>query len=401
LVPNAWTSPPERRNKDFERLGVVVAAMGLARVFAAMTLGRVPRSVRAAGEPGQGVQHVGGRSGRLGRGQAQPPRGWLTPVTWCPSARHRDAARTPWPLKVQVGAVCVLDRAEGFSMSPPTAPSRSTDIPGRALAGLGSAAVALAVSFVVAPGMLASRSGDGFADERILVESLREGFIGYWRSGDRDFSSNLQKVVDYWSRYHVVKAVIAAILLFVLSALGLLIWKAFLRAGGLGAGRRAALAVTGALVTMLALLSLVTVMANVQGAIAPFSSLLPMLEVNATGGELGDTLDQVRQRLADSTGTGERTPPALEVMISDFSRYHEALAVVAVFVAVGFIGMSFMLWRRFAKTAASERRTRRVYGSFGLLTTMLSLAVMVLVVANVTTAAEPQPALLAFFNGGW
>jgi hypothetical protein len=152
---------------------------------------------------------------------------------------------------------------------------------------------------------------------------------------------------------------------------------------------------------MLALLSLVTVMANVQGMFAPFSSLLPMLAVNATGGELGDTLDQVRHGLADSAATGERTPPAIEVMISDFGRYHEALAVVAGFVAVAFIGTSYVLWRRFAETAASDRRTRRVYGSFGLLSTMLSLAVMVLVVANATTAAKPAPALLAFFNGGW
>jgi hypothetical protein len=119
-------------------------------------------------------------------------------------------------------------------MSPPAAPSRSTDIPGRALARLGSVAVGLAILFVVAPSALASRSGDGFADKSTLVESLREGFIGYWRTGDRDFGSDLQKVVDYWFRYHVVKAVIAALLLLVLTALGLLIWKAFLRADGLG-----------------------------------------------------------------------------------------------------------------------------------------------------------------------
>ncbi|WP_214105059.1 hypothetical protein [Acrocarpospora catenulata] len=202
-------------------------------------------------------------------------------------------------------------------------------------------AVALAAAFVVAPRTLAaSRLDGGFADERDIIEALRAAFVEYWNSGDRDFSHGLERVVDYWFRYHAAKAVIAAILLIVLVALGVLLWKAFLRAGGLGTGRRAALASARVLVTMLALFSLVMVMANVQGTVAPFASLLPMLVIGATDGELADTLDQIRQRLADSLSAGDRTPPALEVMISDFSRYHVAMAVVAATVAVVLIGTS-------------------------------------------------------------
>lgn len=262
-------------------------------------------------------------------------------------------------------------------------------------------AVALAAAFVVAPRTLAASRSGGFVDERSLVEALREAFVEYWSSGDRDFSPGLERVVDYWVRYHVAKAVIAAILLMVLVALGVLLWKAFLRAGGLGAGRRAALASAGILVTMLALFSLVMVMANVQGVVAPFASLLPMLAIGATDGELADTLDQVRQRLADSLSAGDRTPPALEVMISDFSRYHVALAVVAAIVTVALIGMSVGLWKRLARTGSSDRRTRRVLGSFGVLSALLSLLVIVVVVANTTNAADPAPGLLAFFEGGW
>jgi hypothetical protein len=211
----------------------------------------------------------------------------------------------------------------------------------------------------------------------------------------------MEKVVGYWFRYHVVKAVIAALLLIVLAALGVMLWRAFLRAGGIGAGRRAALVFAGTLVTVLALLSLVIVMANVQGAVAPFASLLPMLALSATGGELGDTLDQVRQQLSDSVRAGGRTPPALDVMVSDFSRYHVAVAVIGAFVAVVLLGLSLLLWKLFARTASSDRRTKRVLGSFGVLSVLLSLAVIVLVVANVTVAAQPAPALLAFFEGGW
>jgi hypothetical protein len=84
----------------------------------------------------------------------------------------------------------------------------------------------------------------------------------------------LQTVVGVLVPLPPAKAVIAAILLIVL---GVLLWKAFLSAAGLGAGKRSALASAGVLVMMPALFSLVVVMANVQGAAAPFASLLPML----------------------------------------------------------------------------------------------------------------------------
>ncbi|HET6856069.1 MAG TPA: hypothetical protein VFH94_03105 [Streptomyces sp.] len=271
----------------------------------------------------------------------------------------------------------------------------------RALAGLVALAVALAAAFVIAPRTLAATGSVGFADRRSLVDALREAFVGYWSVGDGDFPPGLDRVVDYWFRYHVVKASIAAVLLVVLVALGILLWKAFLRAGGLGAGRRTALASGGVLVTMLALFSLATVMANVQGAAAPFASLLPMLTAGATDAELADTLGQVRQRLADSPQAGGQTPPALAAMVSDFSRYHLAMAVIAAIVAALLIGMSVVLWKRFARRGSPDRRTRRVLTSFVALSALLSLAVIFVGAVNTATAADPAPALLAFFEGGW
>jgi hypothetical protein len=152
---------------------------------------------------------------------------------------------------------------------------------------------------------------------------------------------------------------------------------------------------------MLALSSLAIVMANVQGAAAPFASLLPMLADGPTDGELTDTLEQARQRLADSLNSGGPTSPALDVMISDFVRYHVAMAVIATIVAVVLIATSVALWKRFARTGSSDRPTRRVLASFAALSATLSLVLIVVAVANTTTAADPAPALLAFFDGGW
>lgn len=282
-------------------------------------------------------------------------------------------------------------------MRSPTVPARGAAFSGSALS---AGAAVLAAAFIFAPPVLVtSASGDRFADERHLIEAFRDAFAGQWRSGRPDFSAHLGSVVDYWFRYHLAKAVIAALLAIALVALAVLVWKAFLRAGHLRATKRVGLAAAGASVTALALVALAAVMANVQGAVAPFASLLPMLTGDTTDAGLSDTLEQVRQRLAETPGT--TVPPTLQAMISDFARFHAAMAVVAAIVAVVLVGAGVVFWTRFARTRPSDRRTKRVLGSYGVLLVLIAMAFGVVAVANTTTAANPKPALAAFFDGGW
>ncbi|GID95796.1 hypothetical protein ACFQFC_02270 [Amorphoplanes digitatis] len=249
----------------------------------------------------------------------------------------------------------------------------------------------LVAAFVVGPRLLAALGpGGGFDSERELSAALGAEFPGYWRSGGRDLPPGLDRAVDYWFRYHVAKAVFAALLLIVLVALGVLLWRAFRRGG-----RGPLLAPAGVVVVALGLFATVALMANIQGAAAPFASALPMV---ASGGDPAGALDQVRRELdAAATGGGRFSPP-LAVMIGDFARFHVVLAVVAAVVAAVLIGVSAVLWRRFA---AADRRTGRVLGSFGVLSALSSLVLVVVAAANASTAADPAPALLAFFNGGW
>lgn len=279
--------------------------------------------------------------------------------------------------------------------------SRSAGVRGLGPAVLVVAAAVLAVAFVVAPRILAGVGpGADFAGRRDLRDALRESFTAYRSSGDRDVSPGLERVVDFWFGYHLAKGAIAALLLGVLVALGIVVWKAFVQADGLGTGRRAALASAGVVVSGLAVFSLAAVMANVQGMIAPSSSLLPMLMSGEADPRLTGTLDQVRRQLADSPGADGHSAP-LDLLIDDFSRYHAAMAVIAAVVAAVLIGVSVALWKRFAGAGTSGGRARRVLGSFGALTVLLSLALIVVAVANAFTAADSTPALRAFFDGGW
>jgi hypothetical protein len=86
-----------------------------------------------------------------------------------------------------------------------TASSRSVSVPGRALATLVVLGAALAAAFVVAPPRLvASGPYSDLAARGDLVVAFDTAMVGYWRSGDRDYPVALQRLVDYWVRFHLV-----------------------------------------------------------------------------------------------------------------------------------------------------------------------------------------------------
>ena len=288
-------------------------------------------------------------------------------------------------------------RARGF----PAAPKGPAVAPGRLLVLLTGLAAALGAAFVFAPQRLvaASTPGGGFADQRGLIAYLRDAFVGYWGTGSRAFAPPMQRVVDYWFRYHVAKAVIAALLLGVLVTLAVLLFRTYLRAD-LGRRSRAAAASACAVAGTLALCAVALVAANVQGAVAPFSSLISMLPAAEPDARFTTTIDQVRQELTHYSSTNSRTSPALRGVVDDFALYHAALAVVGVTVAAALLGLGVWAWRRFAR-ATGDRRARRAFAVLVAASIVSVLVVAVITAANLTTVAAPAPALLASFQGSW
>jgi len=74
--------------------------------------------------------------------------------------------------------------------------------------------------------------------------------------------------------------------------------------------------------------------------------------------------------------------------------------VIALIAAVLSLTVAVVVWVRFARTARSDRRARLGLGSIGLLIALFTLGLIVVGVANTGTAADPAPALAAFFDGG-
>ncbi|AYF74882.1 hypothetical protein D7D52_14545 [Nocardia yunnanensis] len=271
---------------------------------------------------------------------------------------------------------------------------------GRCLpAALAALAVVLAGGFVLAPRLLAGPVPRGAtADEKGIGEAFRAAFVTYWHTESRQFPAELQSVVDYWCGYHVAKAVFAGLLLLVLAALAVLVWKSFLRTERAGIGLLAR-GVAGTLVTLGALGSLLLVMANIQGMITPFGSLFPLLTDGFGDPDLGQAVEQVRAQAAAYPHGAPQ--PATQAMIDEFALYHLVMAVLAGLVATACIVASAVLWKRSTKTPPAQRRTRRLLLSFGVAAMLLSAAMIAVTVANIATTADPAPALAALFAGSW
>jgi hypothetical protein len=255
-------------------------------------------------------------------------------------------------------------------------------------------AVALSLAVVVAPMVLASVwSGDGYANLADLRGAVGSGLVHYWAADTGRLGPDLERVVDHWRRFHLVKAVLSGMLLVVLLELGSRLATAYVEAPR-GSSRLLAgvLAVADA---VLALIVLLVVMANVQGAAAPLSSALGLLPLDSPDRDLASTITQIRHDLA-----GEATSPAQAALVHDFAVYHAAMAGLAVLVSAGLVAVVARSWRRHAATPRVEARRRRVLAVGAPAAAVSATVFVVVAAANITTVLDPAPALLAFFDGG-
>ena len=126
------------------------------------------------------------------------------------------------------------------------------------------------------------------------------------------------------------------------------VWRASTDAGS--RGRRWGLAGLGLGASGLAVVSLLVVVANLQGAVAPLSSVLGVLSFADPRGPLKPVVEQARQVV----GSGASTPAA-EVLRADFVRYHAVMAMLGTAVTLGLIVGAVVLWRRRSRAARTQR----------------------------------------------
>lgn len=282
---------------------------------------------------------------------------------------------------------------------PPTQPAAPA---GRLLSGRDRAAalflailtVLLAAGFVLAPTALTSA---GPTHEHSLSAAASQAFNAYWQSGRRSYPSALADLVAYWRRYHLVKAGFAVALTIAFCWLAHILWRSLLRAGRLPPATTTAAVVSGSAATALAFGSVLVVMATIQGALAPFSSLVSLLPVGHGDPALTASAGQIQHDLAEHHAVF-RTPATLDAIIDDFQGYHAVLAAQVAILAVVLIGLSVLMWRRAPTAGRAVPRAKALLRLLATAFTLLTVIVLVVGAANVSTALNPDPALRLVFG---
>jgi hypothetical protein len=278
----------------------------------------------------------------------------------------------------------------------PAAPARRL-LSGRDRAAaqvLAALTVLLAAGFVLAPKAL---TGPGHNSGHSLSAAAIQAFTAYWQSGRSSYPPALADLVGYWRCYHLVKAGFAVALTIALCWLAHILWRSLLRAGRLRPATTTAAVVTGSAVTALAFGSVLVVMATVQGALAPFSSLVSLLPVGDGDPALTTAAGQIRRDLAERRAV-PRAPATLGAIIDDFQRYHAVLAVQAAVLAVVLIGLSMLVWRRASTTGQAVPRAKTLLRLLAAAFALLTVLVIVVCAANCSTALNPDPALRLVFD---
>lgn len=256
-------------------------------------------------------------------------------------------------------------------------------------------AVTLTAAFVLLPPPLATLfSGQGPYDEAALTDRVRAAFVGYWDIRARTLTPELADLTDYWRWFHLTKTAMAAALLVVLTVWAVRIWRRYV----CSAPDKPAwpVAAAGTVVSALTVVAYAAVVANVQSMVAPFASLMSMLPVGAADGDLAAMAGQVRDAL---THYSAASPAPLRMMVDDLARFHVVVAVIGWSSAVALTVVVVVAVRARARTPRPDPRARRLSGAVVVASAVLTVAVVVLAVANTSSALDSPRAVLDFYRG--
>ncbi len=105
---------------------------------------------------------------------------------------------------------------------------------------------------------------------------------------------------------------------------------------------------------------------------------------------MSDTLQDTLQTLIQS---GTKSNPALNSLVSDYTRYHVVLVVVGGLFTLGLILLSLFFWKGFRKAPTVDARKwtfeKKTFFYFGSFSTLVGSLMALIVAANVSNVLNP------------
>ncbi len=247
-------------------------------------------------------------------------------------------------------------------------------------------------TFLVPAGFVALR---GFGGEAGLVAASESAFVRADLSRPLGDSAALAELTAVWREFHLLKAVLAGLLVLALVGLASAVRHSAEAAGG-GRRRWSTLSAYGGVVLWL-LGALTVLLANVQGAVAPFASVASLLPSGRGSGALGGVLGDLRAAMVAEPASAGGVLAAQ--LLGDFTVYHAVFAVLAGVTGAALAVLAVRaVWRRWRLRGPGRGAPptwplqTALYGTAGAFFLLVALA-------NVSTWAHPVPALVASLGG--
>ncbi|HEY9628114.1 MAG TPA: hypothetical protein V6C84_12515 [Coleofasciculaceae cyanobacterium] len=104
--------------------------------------------------------------------------------------------------------------------------------------------------------------------------------------------------------------------------------------------------------------------------------------------------DNLQNTLHNLMQSSSRSNPAYNTLLHDYIKYHAVLVVEGGIFALLLMLLSVYFWRRFKRTRKAETRNwtfeKKVYFCFGLVSTIVTLLMLLIVVVNLGTVLNPR-----------
>ncbi len=224
-----------------------------------------------------------------------------------------------------------------------------------------------------------------------LRDDVDRGVVALWAEGAGTIGPSLAQAARVWAAFHAVKAAWAlALLAALMECAAVLIRRAPhmapLRWWGLWTVNAVAAALT-----------VLVVVANLQGLVAPLSSVWGLHSTPGGDPALAEALAGLRLAVSADRGS-----PAVDVLIADHVRYHRAMAWLGGGASGLLVAASGWVWRsrQGVGNTGPAPAARRVRTALGLTCAGLAAFAIffgVVTAANVSTVLNPRPTLASAF----
>ena len=112
--------------------------------------------------------------------------------------------------------------------------------------------------------------------------------------------------------------------------------------------------------------------------------------------------DTLRTTLTNLLQSGTQTNPALNELLSDYATYHLVLVIIGGLFTAAFIAMSVFCWAKYKKASTVDGRKwtfeKKTFFSFGMLATMTSMLLALIVVANISNVVDYRQGFAGTLN---